>query len=151
VYRGTSGAELDAAQNSELGVALDGLQLAANALRIAEAIPQLSTKLRAASAEPGWRQAVANAAALWKTRHLRGPIEDRLVAATIVFLGANLLTVEADGLRLTFRLPTNLLDQSLPLSVTGWYGTPAGTRVATTLTNGPNVWRFDHRGELDVG
>ena len=124
---------------------------AANALRIAEAIPQLSTELRAASAEPSWRQAVAHGAALWKTRHLRGPVEDRPVTATIVFLGANLLTVEADGLRLTFRLPTNRLDQSLTLSVSGWYGTPAGTRVATTLTNGPNVWRFDYRGELDVG
>jgi len=124
---------------------------AANALRVAEAIPQLSTELRAASAEPSWRQAVAHGAALWKTRHLRGPVEDRPVAATIVFLGANLLTVEADGLRLTFRLPTNRLDQSLTLSVSGWYGTPAGTRVATTLTNGPNVWRFDYRGELDVG
>lgn len=98
-----------------------------------------------------WRQAVAHGAALWKTRHLRGPVEDRPVPATIVFLGANLLTVEADGLRLAFRLPTNRLDPSLTLSVSGWYGTPGGTRVATTLTNGPNVWRFDHRGELDVG
>jgi hypothetical protein len=123
---------------------------AANTLRISEAIPELATALREASTEPGWQQAARQGATLWKTRHLRGPLEERPVAATVVFLGPNLLTVEADGIRLTFRLPTNKLDQALALSVSGWYGAPAGTRIATTLMNGPNVWRFDHRGELDV-
>jgi hypothetical protein len=121
---------------------------AANASLIAREVPELADPLRIASADPRWQGAVVHAAELWRTRHMRGAVEDRPVSATVVFLGSKLLTVDADGVRLTFRFETSSFDRTKPISVSDWHETPAGTRAAMKLTNGASTWRFDQRGQL---
>lgn len=94
-----------------------------------------------------FQQAIARAKSHWDRRLQRGPIDERAVPATIVFAGAQLLMVEADGVRLTFRFDTKELDRSKPLQVARWYTSPAGTPGALQLVSGAQVWNFDERGQ----
>jgi hypothetical protein len=121
---------------------------ALNADKIAEAVPELAEALREAQSEGSWRDAAARAGDLWKNRHQRGDIDERSVAATVVFVGSNLATVDAEGVRLTFRFDTRSFNRNLPVSVSGWYSTAAGTRAAMRLKNGEITWNFDQRGQL---
>jgi hypothetical protein len=122
--------------------------LAANADRIARAVPELAHELRAAADDGAWRSAVERSAELWRTRHVRGELDERSAAATVVFVGSQLVSVDADGARLTFRFDARAFDRALPVSVSGWHRTPAGTRVARKLTNGATTWTFDFDGKL---
>lgn len=129
-------------------IALIAGVLAANAETIAGAVPELAETVRSAAAEPAWQAAVARARALWESRNVRGEIEDREVPAKVVFVGAGLVTVDAEGVRLTFRFDTSPFDRAQPVAVSGWYTTPASTRVAGVLINGARRWRFDPQGKL---
>lgn len=91
--------------------------------------------------------AVARAKSHWDGRHQRGAIEERSVTGTIVFTGAQLLMVEADGVRLTFRFDTSELDRAQPLSVSRWFKSPAGTPGALRLVSGRKTFDFDERGQ----
>ena len=121
---------------------------AANAERIAESVPELAGELRAAAQEPAWRAAVERAADLWHRRHVRGELDDRAIPAQVVFVGSQLLLLDCDGERHTFKLDTRGFDRAQPVSLAGWYRTPAGTRVATRLINGQKEWRFELDGSL---
>jgi hypothetical protein len=90
----------------------------------------------------------AGARTLWQSRHLRGDVDERQSAATVIFVGPSLVLLEADGTRLTFRLDTGSFDPAQPTLVSGWYRTAAGTRVATKLCNGSTTWTFDQQGWL---
>jgi hypothetical protein len=115
---------------------------------LARAIPEVASELREASAEPAWRAAMERAADLWRTRHMRGEVSDRRVSAEVLFVGANLVTVLADGERLTFRLDTRDFDRTAAIWVSGWHLTPAATRRALRLTAGGTTWHFDPGGAL---
>jgi hypothetical protein len=115
---------------------------------LANAVPELADSFRGASQEPAWIAARDRAAELWKTRHLRGEMDERSAPATLVFVGANLVTVASDGQRLTFRFDTNDFDRSGPFSLSGWVTTAAATRRATRLTAGRTTWHFDPAGVL---
>ena len=94
---------------------------AANVEPIARAVPELAASLRVASTERFWQDAAVRAAELWKTRHMRGEVDDRSVVANVVFVGSNLVSVDAEGVRLTFRFDTSAFDRGQPTSV--WAGT----------------------------
>ncbi len=133
-----------------LEVALEFLAgaLVVNAPAIAERVPVLAAALRSLQAEPTWQSAIERSALLWQQRHVRGELDARPVLARVVFMGANLLSVEADGKRLTFRFDTRAFDRETAIFVSDWYRTPAGTCVASSLTDGTTTWRFDPRGAL---
>jgi hypothetical protein len=124
------------------------IEFLAGAFASAVDAPELSADLEAARHTDAWREAIARAKAHWERRHLRGEINDRVVKADIVFVGAQILMVDAEGARLTFRFDTKELDRSQPVSVTRWFKTPAGTVGALRLVNGSKAWDFDARGEL---
>jgi hypothetical protein len=113
---------------------------------LALAIPELADDLRLAGREPGWVNAATRAAELWGSRAMRGEVDDPSVAAAVVFVGANLVIVNADGERLTFRFDTRDFDRTASISVSGWYLTPAATRRALRLTSGRMTWHFDPNG-----
>lgn len=138
----------ESTERLETAIAFLAGGFAANAEKIAAAVPEVAESLRVASTEQFWQDAAVRAAELWKTRHMRGEVDDRPVVANVVFVGSNLLSVDAEGVRLTFRFDTSSFNRNLPASVSGWYSTPAGTRAATSLTNGATTWRFDQRGQL---
>ncbi len=114
----------------------------------AQEVPELSEALRAAAATAEWKAAVDRAKELWEKRHMRGEVDEREVPATLVFMGANLVTLEAEGERLTFRMDTKALDRGLPWSVSRWIKNPAGSLVALRLINGKRAWDFDARGQF---
>lgn len=120
---------------------------AASSEPLSAAVPQLAEPWRAASSLPSWTEARERASELWRTRHSRGPIDDRSDPATVVFVGARLVTVNAAGERLTFTFDTKDFDRTAPLSVSGWIVTPAGTKRATRLTSGGRTWELDERGK----
>jgi hypothetical protein len=115
---------------------------------LAAALPELAEELHTASTDATWVDAKEQAANLWRNRHTRGEVDDRSCPATVVFVGANLVVVTADGERLTFRFDTNTFDRTASLSVSGWIVTPAGTRRATRFTAGRTTWHFDPAGSL---
>jgi hypothetical protein len=88
---------------------------------------------------------------LWARRHVRGEVASHTLPATVVFVGGKLVTLEVEGERHTFRFDTQRFDRSLPVSLSGWYQTAAGTRRALTLTNGPRTWSFDFAGQVVSG
>ena len=122
--------------------------LAASADQLAAAVPELASDLGSACREGPWLAAAERAAELWMTRHTRGEVNHQVVPATVIFVGSKLVTVDADGVRLTFRFDTRAFDRSAPVSVSGCYLTPAGTRKATQLAAGSNTWTFDLSGTL---
>lgn len=132
----------------ELAIAYVAGSFAAGAEALARAAPELADDVRRARETPEWRAAAERARAIWETRHVRGAIEDCPVEATIVFVGAKLLVVQADGARVTFHFDTSGFDRGAPVFVSGWFRTPAGTRGATKLGNGAREWNFDFRGQL---
>ena len=83
-----------------------------------------------------------------ESRNVRGETEDREVPATVLFAGSGLVTLDAEGVRLTFRFDASSFDRAQPVFVSGWHTTPAKTRVASVLINGPRTWRFDPQGKL---
>jgi len=123
---------------------------AASSETLASAIPELADDFRSTKNVHAWTAAVERAADLWKNRHTRGGVDGRSVPAKIIFVGANLVTLEADGERLTFRFDTRDFDRNAPLTVSGWIRTPAGTRRATRLIAGDKTWHFDASGALSV-
>ncbi len=135
----------------ELAIAYIAGSFAGNAELLASAAPALAADVRRASETPEWKAATARAKEIWETRHVRGAIEERPVPAKVVFVGAKLLVLEADGARITFHFDTSKLDRSAPMSISGWFETPAGTRSATKLLNGPRTWTFDFRGHNPTG
>ncbi|HEY1954166.1 MAG TPA: hypothetical protein VGH28_01100 [Polyangiaceae bacterium] len=130
----------------ELAIAYVAGTFAANAERLANAAPELAPDVRRARETAEWKAAASRAKEIWETRHVRGAIDDRAVPAKVVFVGAKLLVVEAEGTRVTFHFDTANFDRSAPAAVSGWFTTPAGTRSATKLTNGTRSWSFDFRG-----
>jgi hypothetical protein len=121
---------------------------AASVEEIVIAVPELADDLRTAATEPTWVRARARAAELWRTRHVRGEVDERRVAASIVFVGERLVTVDADGQRHTFRFDTKTFDRNAAVTVSGFVLTPAATSKATRLTSGTTTWQFDASGSL---
>jgi hypothetical protein len=69
--------------------------------------------------------------------------------ATIVFCGANLLVVTANGARLSFRFPVPPeLGPSTPVFVSGWWTARSGDRFASVLRFGGRTLHFDNDGKL---
>jgi hypothetical protein len=116
----------------------------------AQKLPELGDELRAAAATVEWNESVTRAKRVWENRHIRGEIDERVAPATVVFVGASLVTVEADAVRLTFRMDTKELDPGRPVSVARWFKTSAGSLRALRLINDTRSWEFDVRGQLVV-
>jgi hypothetical protein len=104
-----------------------------------------------AVASPEWSAATGEARRLWETRHQRGDIDERAVAAKVVFVGGRSLIVEAEGVRLTFSFDTRAFDRQQLVLVSRWFKTAAGTPGALRLTQGQTAWSFDPRGQLLPG
>jgi hypothetical protein len=121
---------------------------AACADQLANAVPELRDHLETASREEPWLAAKHRAGQLWRTRHSRGDVDHRAAPARVIFVGANLVMLDADGVRLTFRFDTRAFDRGAAISVSGWFLTPAGTRRATQLNAGDKSWTFDVAGAL---
>jgi hypothetical protein len=121
---------------------------AASSERLAAVLPELAETLAEAAREPGWSSARARAEQAWNTRKMRGEVDERSTPATLVFVGANLVSVDADGERLTFKFDTSEFDRGASIAVSGWFRTPAGTRRATRLHAGTKCWSFDPTGAL---
>lgn len=146
-----SGGELrpqESVEQLERAIAFLAGGFAANAERLGAEVPELAAELASASKEAPWRAAAERAEALWTRRHVRGDVDDTERPATVVFVGAQLVSVDADGARLTFRFDTRSFDRAQPLFVSGWYRTPAQTRMATRLRSGARSWTFDLAGKL---
>lgn len=116
--------------------------------QLATALPELEVDLARVAREPSWAAAAKRAAELWSTRHVRGEVDDTRVAASIVFVGAGLVTVSAQGEHHTFRFDTRDFDRAAAVSVSGFFLTPAATRKATRLRAGETIWHFDPGGTL---
>ena len=132
-----------------LAVAFQAGVLAGNAERLAAKIPELADAIRGAAAQ-AWQAASKRGFEIWKARNVRGEIEDEPLAGEVAFVGESLAIVVTARARLTFRFDTSGFDRSAPVSVSGWFRTPAGTWAATKLVNGERTWTFDFRGgQLD--
>jgi hypothetical protein len=111
-------------------------------------LPGLETDLARVARDPSWAAAAKRGAELWSKRHVRGEVDEASVTASIVFVGAGLVTVSAEGERHTFRFDTRDFDRDAAISVSGFFLTPAATRKATRLAAGETTWHFDPSGTL---
>lgn len=116
--------------------------------RIAAQIPSLMSELGAVGSSAAWQQAAAAREQLERTRNVareRGPA---WVHGTVTFRGAQLLRVQADGTRFTFKLDTSKLPNTQDAAVgeiwEGW----TGSLAARKLRLGDKVVTFDYDGTV---
>jgi hypothetical protein len=122
--------------------------IAYNVEAISASVPELAPMLKELSVGPLWVRARERTEAMWKTRLIRGDVDETKEAATVVFVGAKLVTVQADGVRQSFSFDASAFDREKPVFMSGWFTTPAGTRRALRLHCGERTWTFDPSGVL---
>ncbi len=116
--------------------------------QIADQVPELRADIRTALATDTWKVALEAAPGLWAARFVQGDIDATVVPAKIVFLGENLIVLDANGERVSFKLATAGIAKVSSVLVSGWWRTRAGTRSATVLQVGEQRWTFDFSGKL---
>lgn len=119
-----------------------------HAPEISRQVPELLAPLEAAASAPEWRAALLAGPRLWSHRAVTGDIDPTELAATIVFVGANLLVLDAGGRRVSFKFPVQGISKTDGARVSGWWTTPAGTHAATVLRIGSRTWQFEPSGKL---
>ena len=115
---------------------------------ISQQVPELATPIEVAMSTPEWRAALLAAPRLWSHRSVSGDIDPTEHPATILFVGANLLVLDAGGRRVSFKFPVQDISKADAAHVSGWWTTPAGTRAATVLRIGNRTWQFEPSGKL---
>jgi hypothetical protein len=116
--------------------------------QIADKLPSLAAEVKAASASAVWQRAAADREELERTRNVareRGP---GWIDGTVVFRGAQLLLVQADGTRFTFKLDTSRLPDSKEVAVGELWESWTGEISARKLRMNDAVITFDHDGKL---
>jgi len=116
--------------------------------QIAEQVPELREDIRVALTTDAWKVALEAAPRLWGARFVQGDLDLTEVPAKITFLGRNIIVLDANGERVSFKLATAGIASSSTAMVSGWWVTPAGTRSATVLRIGDRRWIFDFSGKL---
>ncbi|MBS2032006.1 MAG: hypothetical protein JST54_29175, partial [Deltaproteobacteria bacterium] len=126
-------------------------ELANTADQLAAIAPELGPRIAEARQTKAWREAPAVARELWAKRAMRSEVEDRPVSGKLVYVGASVAIVEAEGVRHTFRFDTSRVDRSASVTLADWFTTPAKTQQPMRLTIGALSLRFDQRGNLVEG
>jgi len=119
-----------------------------HAPEIGQQVPELVPAIDAATATTQWRAALLSAPRLWSHRAVSGDIDPTEIAATIVFVGANMVVLDAGGRRVSFKFPVQDISTTDSAHVSGWWTTPAGTHAATVLRIGSRTWQFEPSGKL---
>ncbi len=116
--------------------------------QIADKLPSLAAEVKAAGSSVAWRRAAADREELERTRNVareRGP---GWIDGTVVFRGAQLLLVQADGTRFTFKLDTSSLPDTKDVAVGDLWESWTGDLSARKLRMSNAVIAFDHDGKV---
>lgn len=116
--------------------------------QIADKVPSLAAELKAASSSEAWRQAATDREGLERTKNVareRGPA---WVNGTVVFRGAQLLVVQADGSRFTFKFDTSRIPDAKDIAVGDLWESWTGSLSARKLKVDNTVVAFDYDGTV---
>ena len=116
--------------------------------QIADKVPSLAAELKAASSSEAWRQAATDREGLERTKNVareRGPA---WVNGTVVFRGAQLLVVQADGSRFTFKFDTSRIPDAKDIAVGDLWESWTGNLSARKLKVDNTVVAFDYDGTV---
>ncbi|MDP1823547.1 MAG: hypothetical protein Q8L48_09900 [Archangium sp.] len=114
---------------------------------IALRAPELAPNVDAVRASGRCAPWLAEAAAAWTLRFVRGDLDPRAFPGQVVFRSPSMLFIEAGGHRHVFKFDTGRCEGDEVL-LSDWWTSPAGTRAPLTLRAGERRWRFDFEGKL---
>jgi len=121
---------------------LDGAPL------IADKIGFLAPDIRTANASAIWQRAAADREQLERTKNVANERGPELIKGTVVFRGAQLLLVQADGIRFTFKFDTSWLPDTKDVVVGELWESWSGGVSARKLKVGSAVVIFDYDGRV---
>jgi hypothetical protein len=116
--------------------------------KIEDAVPSVRPLVEVARRGDVWQRVGAEMAELVRRRNVAHDKTPDWVSASVVFKGAQLVMVQAEGLpRFTFRFDTSSLVDSREVAVGALWESWAGTVGARRLKVGNSVFTFDYDGK----